>query len=422
MITEFIIKFFGELVALTNDMSFWLLLGFLIAGILYAWFPQGKVKKYLGGNNTKSVVNSAIMGVPLPLCSCGVIPTGVSFYKNGASKGSAVSFLISTPQTGVDSILITYSMLGLPMAVVRPIVAFITGIAGGLFTNRSSRKEARAQTIESTQMLDDQDKRNPFIKMFHYGFVEFLEDIAKWLVIGLLIAALIAVALPANFFETYIQNDIWGMLLILVASIPLYVCATSSVPIAAVLMLKGISPGAALVFLMAGPATNAATIAVIGKSMGRKTLFTYMATIIGGALLSGLAIDYLLPEAWFLNAISQIHGGHEQHLIPLWLKYASSIILSLLVFYSFIRKYLPKKQSNILKSSNDMGQLTLTVKGMNCNHCKTNVTNSLNRLEGIEVKDVDLSNEQVVISSDNPDLEKIKQTVEDIGYTFGGKN
>jgi copper chaperone CopZ len=129
-----------------------------------------------------------------------------------------------------------------------------------------------------------------------------------------------------------------------------------------------------------------------------------------------------LPEAWFLNAISQIHGGHEQHLIPLWLKYASSIILSLLIFYSFIRKYLPKKQSNILKSSNDMGQLTLTVKGMNCNHCKTNVTNSLNRLEGIEVKDVDLSNEQVVISSDNPDLEKIKQTVEDIGYTFGGKN
>ena len=138
---SFISDFWSELVTLTLEMAPYLLLGFLFAGVLYAWFPSHKIVRYMGKNNSASALNAALLGVPLPLCSCGVIPTGISFYKNGASKGSAVSFLISTPQTGVDSIMVTWSLLGLPMAIIRPIIAFITGVFGGILTNRLEKKE-----------------------------------------------------------------------------------------------------------------------------------------------------------------------------------------------------------------------------------------------------------------------------------------
>ena len=203
---------------LTLEMSPYLLLGFFIAGLLYVYFPKQKVSKYLGKNNIKSVINAALLGVPLPLCSCGVIPTGISFYKNGASKGSCVSFLISTPQTGIDSIMVTYALLGWPLAVIKTIIALITGIIGGAITNSTEKKDP-ANKIISDESSVKTETTNKVKSLLNYAFVEFLEDIAKWLIIGLLIAALMDVIIPEGFFTTYLGNEYVSMLVILIASI-----------------------------------------------------------------------------------------------------------------------------------------------------------------------------------------------------------
>lgn len=416
--------FFSKLYLLVLDMAPWLLLGFLIAGILHVVFPEGKINKILGKSSLKSVLMAALIGVPLPLCSCGVIPTGISIHKEGASKGAAVSFLISTPQTGIDSIMVTYSLLGLPFAIVRPVVAFITGIFGGIFTNRLEPAVTPVQMLSKTSEEKEQSKvKKPVVEIFRYAFVEFLEDIAKWLVIGLLVAALIAVFVPDDFFTSYIKNDFLGMIIILLVSVPMYVCATSSVPIAAVLLMKGISPGAALVFLMAGPATNAATISVIGRSMGRKTLFTYLFTIIAGALLSGLFIDFFLPREWFVSSLSHNHGSHEHGFLPYWLQLISGILITALIVNVFLRKLITKfkSKSDLNTKSESMDEMKVFVRGMTCNHCKMSVENNLKKLEGIDEISADLASEIVTIKGKTVNLDKVKEIIESIGYTYDGK-
>ncbi len=423
---KYIALFIEKLFALMLDMAPWLIFGFLIAGLLHVFFPDGKINRLLGSSNMKSVLRAALIGIPLPLCSCGVIPTGVSIHKNGASKGASISFLISTPQTGVDSILVTYSLLGLPFAIVRPVVALITGIFGGAVTNKLEQS-LEIGSIPKKQKENTIAKRKKTVyDIFHYAFVEFLEDIAKWLVIGLLIAALIAVFVPDDFFATYIHSDFLGMLIILAASIPVYVCATSSVPIAAVLMMKGISPGAALIFLMAGPATNAATISVIGNSMGRRTLFTYLGTLILGALFSGLFIDYFLPREWFTNAISHLHSDHVHGLLPYWLQYLSALLFTVFLFNIFIRRMIKKlkrkKDKDLLLTRVDaMNEIKVFVRGMTCNHCKMSVENNLKQLEGIDEIVADVENETVAITGNTIDLKKVKETVEGIGYKYDGE-
>jgi uncharacterized protein len=322
----YIEEYFDELWYLVLEMAPWLMLGLIFAGLLKVYFPQKHINRLLGKSSFRSSVNASVIGIPMPLCSCGVIPTAISFYQNGASKGSTNSFLISTPQTGVDSILATYSMLGWPFALLRPFVAFVTGVAGGVFTNIFVKdKPAKTQVqspfsnlkidtggiINSGENCSDdscdcpepkkQDKRHSLVRAADYAFIELLQDIAKWLVIGFLLAALISVALPEDFFSSFSGLGFIELLVVLAASVPLYMCATGSIPIAAVLLMKGISPGAALVFLMAGPATNVATMAVLGKTMGRKSLITYMATIIGGALLFGVLINAFIPADWILG-------------------------------------------------------------------------------------------------------------------------
>ncbi len=351
----------------------------------------------------------------------------ISFYKNGASKGSSVSFLISTPQTGVDSIMVTYSLLGLPFAIIRPIVALVTGFFGGFITNLTDKKNTGDAPVNKSNVTNNNGRGNAFVRMFNYAFVEFLQDIAKWLIIGLLIAALIAVFVPDDFFASYLKSNFLGMLIILVASIPVYVCATSSVPIAAVLILKGLSPGAALVFLMAGPATNAATMTVIGKVMGRKTLITYLATIILGALTFGLIIDYLLPQGLFTRGIVAAYSGHAHGLLPEWLKVASGITLVALIINSYLQKYLRRKKSENsvtlgenLKYSVNMNEIKVIVKGMTCNHCKMNVENSIKKLSGIESVMADVDRKEVTLRGDNISMDEIKSAVEGIGYEFAG--
>ncbi len=419
--TDYIRGFGKELFFILTEMSPYLLLGFAFAGILHLLFPKKKVRKYMGQNSFRSVFNAAILGVPLPLCSCGVFPTGISFYKHGASKASTVSFLISTPQTGIDSMLVTYSMLGLPFALIRPVVAFITGLFGGTVTKKID-PENTGQSLQDNGSDDDLPSGFfPRIReMFRYSFLDFLQDISNWLVIGLLIAAFISVIVPDDFFAGKIPNDFVGMLAILIVSIPVYICATASVPVAAVLMLKGLSPGAALVLLMAGPATNAATITMIGKVLGKKSLIGYLGAIISGALLAGMMIDYLLPSSWFI--VTQHFGqmSHQHSMLPEWLKTGSAITLTLLIINGYLQKYLTTKKMSDINSTNEgfaAGNIkTILVGGMTCNHCKANVENSVKSAAGVEDVNVDLATGKVNITGNSINLDEIKAGIEGIGY------
>jgi len=417
------IKVFGkELFFILTEMAPYLILGFIFAGLLHLLFPKKRVRKYMGQNNFKSIFNASLLGVPLPLCSCGVIPTGISFYKHGASKASTVSFLISTPQTGVDSIFVTYSMLGLPFAAIRPVVAFVTGLFGGLITKKID-PEKEEKILQNNENGDELPKGFfPRVKeMFRYSFIDFLQDISNWLIIGLLIAAFISVLVPDDFFADKIPNDFLGMLVILVISIPVYICATASVPVAAVLMLKGLSPGAALVLLMAGPATNAATITMIGKVLGKKSLIGYLGAIITGALLSGLIIDYFLPAEWFRVSEHFSHMGHDHSgMLPFWLKIGSAVILTLLIINGYLQKYLNSRKistTDVTPSGFATENIqTIHVGGMTCNHCKANVENSIKSAEGVKDVSVDLTTGKVKITGNYFDLAKIKSGIESIGY------
>lgn len=413
MIQNYISDYFTSLTELAADMAPYLLLGFLFAGILKVYVPANLLSKYLGGNTFTSSLNASILGIPLPLCSCGVLPTGISLFKNGASRGSSVSFLISTPQTGIDSILVTWSMLGLPFALVRPVAALFTGVMGGTLTNKLVGQK-KDKTIQSN--IPKTKPKRSLKAILHYGFVEMLSSIAKWLFIGLLIAALISVLIPENFFRDYQLSGITGMLVMLVVSIPLYICATASVPIAAVLLLKGISPGALLVFLMAGPATNIAAMTVIGQSLGKKTLAVYLSTLIAGAILFGLLIDYLLPVQWF--SPQQIMDQHMHGILPLWLKHVTAILLTILMGYSLYNyiknKYFKKKKNKL--SPEDSSLISLRVEGMTCNNCKMKVEKRLGEENDIDFINVDLDSNMVKLSGTNLNPDKLVSIIEELGY------
>lgn len=419
---DYLRDFGSGLLFILTEMAPYLMMGFIFAGLLHLLFPKKKVRKYLGQDNFSSILNASIFGIPLPLCSCGVIPTGISFFKHGASKSSTISFLISTPQTGVDSIFVTYSLLGLPFAIIRPIVAFFTGIFGGFVTKSLDRNDDKSAGYEKDEKDEIPEGFFPKIReMFRYSFIEFLQDISNWLIIGLIIAALISVLVPDNFFSDKIPNSLLGMIIILIVAIPLYICATASVPIAAVLMLKGLSPGAALVLLMAGPATNAATMTMIGKVLGRKSLAAYLIAIISGAILSGLFIDNVLPREWFTLSEHFGHISHDHEILPLWLKNGSAIALGLLLINGYIQKYITaRKIRNEVTTDSvfDTTKITtIKVGGMTCNHCRQNVENAVKSVEGVDDVTVDLASGQVNIKGKSPDIDKIKKDIENIGYT-----
>lgn len=404
---------------ITLEMSPYLLLGFLFAGILHVFIPPNMVSNYMGKSSIKSVIYSALLGVPLPLCSCGVIPTGISLYNNGASKGSTVSFLISTPQTGVDSIMISYSLLGLPFALIRPIVAFVTGIFGGFLTNVFDTKPVDStiskNKINATEVHTQSG--NVFLRLFNYAFIELLGDIAKWLVIGLVLAAIIDIAIPPDFFSTYLYNDFLSMFVILLVSVPLYICATSSVPIAAMLMLKGLSPGAALVFLMAGPATNAATITVLSKVMGKRSLVVYLFSIIFGSMFFGYLINQL-PSQWFVLPAMSMHANHmDHHILPDWLTVSSTIFLIVMILINIYLMYFSKKTNAM---TNLDSSITISVDGMTCSKCALHVENSIKNIPGIQSVLANNASGEVLIQANQIDTGLLKEAVEKAGYTYVG--
>jgi len=251
-------------------MSPYLLLGFLFAGMLSVWVPANLIERHLGGAGWWPVIKASLLGIPLPICSCGVIPVAASLKKHGASRGATTSFLLSTPQTGVDSIFVTLSLLGPLYAIYRPVAALITGVVGGVIVDAVDRGDAhqnKAKEVCTDACCNPGIKDSALKRIWDYGFIALPSDIGKTLLVGLLIAALISAVVPEGFIPESLSG-IWAMLAMLLLSIPMYVCATGSVPVAAALIAAGFSPGAALVFLVAGPATNAAAITTIWKILG----------------------------------------------------------------------------------------------------------------------------------------------------------
>lgn len=346
---EYVWDVLMSVLALVNEMSPYLLLGFWLAGLMHAFIPAGWYVRYLSGNTVRSVANAALFGIPLPLCSCGVIPTAMSLRREGASKGAVTSFLIATPQTGVDSIFATYSLMGLPFAVVRPIAALLTAVFGGSLVNMVQKSPSPTPNHPSPT-THHPSSRNRFIESLRYGLVEMMGDIGKWLVVGLIVAGLITVLVPDTFFDLFRDNTVMSMLLVLVVSIPMYICATGSIPIAVALMLKGLTPGAALVMLMAGPACNVASMLVVSKVLGRRTLAMYLASIIGGAVLFGFAVDYLLPSEWFISNLSA--SATCSHEGASWIEWASTVILVLLLL-NVIRMKLTHRDTCCCNSHHD---------------------------------------------------------------------
>lgn len=434
------LKDMHEILNLINAMSPFLLLGFLLAGLMHVFVPNALYSKYLSNNNFASVCMATLMGVPLPLCSCGVIPTAMSIRREGASKGATVSFLIATPQTGVDSIIATYSLMGLAFTLVRPIAALLTALFGGGLVNivekynkgKEIPKASEVSTLAACNKPNDNQKTtfwHKCVAALKYGYVEMMQDIGKYLIIGLVVAGVITVFVPDSFFALFADNSLLSMLLVLLFSLPMYLCATGSIPIAVALMLKGLSPGAALVLLMAGPAINFASMLVVGKVLGKKTLAVYLFSVIFCSILCGLAIDYLLPRSWFVMPWTEMQQMAEH--THSWLSFNSvcSVIMVGLLIHAFVQNHRSGHTHACScahhHDASDNGTcatcqphqqlLVLQVEGMRCNHCKANVEKVVQSVAGVEHVQVSLENNTVTITG-HASPKEVTHAIESLGF------
>jgi uncharacterized membrane protein YraQ (UPF0718 family)/copper chaperone CopZ len=498
-------KFVWQFITLFSEMAPFLLLGFLLAGILHVWVPNHLYVPKIAKPNFKSVLWAALFGVPLPICSCGVIPTSIALRKEGASKGASVSFLISTPATGVDSILATYSLLGGPFAILRPVAAFVTAMLGGVFTNLVTKNEPETGVAvigESHEHEhhhghhhehhegcgcegdccscdhddDDEHEKKSFAQKvketFEYGFVNMIGDVSKWLIIGLLLGALIAAFVPDDFFLFLHEYPLLCMLVVLVLAMPMYTCATGSIPLALALVEKGVTPGAALVLLMAGPATSIASMLVVGKAFGKRTLAAYLVSIALGAMFFGFIVDTFLMDTFLASMLP--HGSAECHghgALGVF-DYVCAIVFAALIIYAkFAHKgcgcghcgcpetssgqahehgcccegedHCECEEHHHHEHHHEHGEgechchehahehhhdehvvETYRVNGMNCSHCKACVEKAVRALDGVISAEADVAKKELRVEwHDEDDINEtaLKKAVDEAGFEFGGE-
>ncbi len=355
--------FLKALWELTGAMAPYILFGLFFAGLLHEWLPKDFIQRHLGRDNIFSVIKSTLFGIPLPVCSCGVIPLAASLKKEGASRGSVLSFLISTPITGIDSILATFGMFGWIFTIYRVVTSVVIAFVAGILSNFSEDEEVK-KSSPFTQMASaaaapsviakrsesdgsccsggcekEGKKAFSFVEALRYAFITLMGDIAKPLFWGLIVGAAITVAMPQDL-GVWLGSNVWvGYLLSIAIAVPMYVCATASLPIAASLVLSGVSLGAAFLFLSAGPATNTVTIGVVKKMLGTRSLVIYLATIVGGSLLFGILLD-LTFTSMQIEPRSLVHI--EEH--GDWLSVLSSVVLWGLIVWFLTPQLLRRKK------------------------------------------------------------------------------
>ncbi|TMO45692.1 hypothetical protein CWC24_11415 [Pseudoalteromonas ruthenica] len=351
----------------------WLMLGLFLAGLINVYLPANFLQRHLGKEGFWTTVKAAFIGAPMPLCSCGVIPAAVGLRRAGASKSATTSFLVSTPETGVDSVSVSYVLLGPFMAIIRPIAAITSAITAGVLVGKESKPEAtptqpsspsccaektpqsstscctnkqQAPASQAPTQAKQADNTAPasccssrskatkepsfmakFKQAVHFSTTKLLNDTAMWLMIGLFFAALVQTYVPASYLSQW-GSGLLAMTVMVLISIPMYICATASTPVAAGLLIAGVSPGAVLVFMLAGPATNIATLGVVGKELGKRAIVAYLSAVIGVALAFGYLTDWLVARFDF--AVSPL-VGHQHELMALWLSQSLAVILLLLL-------------------------------------------------------------------------------------------
>ncbi|OWV21117.1 permease [Fibrobacter sp. UWB2] len=506
LVTDFV----WEFITLFSEMAPFLLLGFLLAGILHVWVPNHLYVPKIAKSNFASVLWAAIFGVPLPICSCGVIPTSIAIRKEGASKGASVSFLISTPATGVDSILATYSLLGLPFAILRPVAAFVTALFGGVLTNFATRGETDRNESAGNAAVgahgdsakhehhhehhhdhehhhehehcgccceDDYDApattfSRKIKETFRYGLVNMVGDVSKWLMIGLVLGALISAFVPNELFLALREYPILCMVCVLLLAMPMYTCATGSIPLALALVAKGITPGAALVLLMAGPATSIASMLVVGKAFGKRTLVAYLFSIAFGAMFFGFIVDTFFMDTFLSAMLPQGAADcHGHGALGVFDYVCAGLLAAFMLYAKFAHKGCDGhcgcgcgcgdscKCADSCEDDHDhdhcecgescechehgehdhhhgasAGSATLAhsepvsktyrVNGMNCSHCKACVEKAVRPLDGVVFAEADVASKSLHVEwhdDDDIDMASLKTAVEEAGFEFVGE-
>ncbi len=332
---HFTLTILHEIWLVTVSMASYLLFGFLMAGILSELISKDFVQRHLGGRNWVQSLKAALVGVPMPICSCGVIPLAASLREQGASRGATASFLASTPQTGVDSLLVTYALLGLPFAIFRAVVAFISGIICGTAveavttkaeTQADSHIEPQTESVGGTGL-------EKLRRMFAYGFISLPKNISKPLIFGILLSGIISALIPENYFADKMDSFWMAMVLMMVIGTPLYVCSSASVPIALAFITAGIPPGAALVFLIMGPATNAAALTILWKLIGKKQLAVFLAALAATAMGAGLIMNQF-P----MQTSTSAYACHASECTSPF-QWVATILLLLVLAYGVVQNY-----------------------------------------------------------------------------------
>jgi uncharacterized membrane protein YraQ (UPF0718 family) len=362
------------------DTAFWLLLGLLAAGFIKLFISEQTMQRWVGGHGLSSILRAALFGAPLPLCSCGVLPAAIGLRRAGASKEATVSFLISTPETSIDSVFVTYALMGPVMAVFRPVSALVNAVGTGLLTTLVSdddvQKKNKAtdvvaesccasnkstQQVEATSCcaeknepikkdccseskVDESSTETPdklsgkLLRVLSYAGAELLDDISKWLFIGIVLAGVMLTFIPPDWLAQWGQG-LPAMLIMLVVGVPMYICAVASTPVAAGLLLAGVSPGAVLVFLLVGPATNIASFVLLKQELGLKVTAVYLSGLSVLSLMMGLILEWLLYlQQWQIEA----KLGEAHTMLPELVSWISAFLLIFLAIKPLRRAVIPK--------------------------------------------------------------------------------
>ncbi len=409
----------------TAEMSAFLLLGFLVAGLLSVFIDPQWLERHLGGRGLGPVLRASLFGVPLPLCSCGVIPVAASLRSHGASKAATTAFLLSTPQTGVDSIMITFTMLGPLFAVFRPIMALLTGLLGGAlvqgFDEQNDQKMPAFPMASASHDHQAEKVQGFFPRLkaaWDYGSVTLPGDIGRALLIGVVIAGILSALIPENFLAQYLGRGSLSIALMMIVGIPLYVCATASVPLAVGFIMIGASPGAALAFLIAGPATNAATITTIGRVLGRKTTVIYLLTVAISAFGGGLLLDGLM--SWAQTAMPELSPQIHQHGHLGWFDHLSGVVLVLIMARAWVlahrRGSCCDDEDGACSEHVKGDTVELEISGMNCSHCSGSVERALKEFPGVEKVQVFLDEGRAVVEGSHLNAKSLLAAVTALGF------
>lgn len=394
-----------------GQMAPYLLLGFLMAGVLSVWLSPAWVARHLHGRRRWAPVKAALFGVPLPLCSCGVIPVAAALRRHGAGRGATAAFLMSTPQTGVDSILATYGLLGPLIAVFRPVAAFLSGALTGVLVDRLAPETPApgANESESEIIEETRDPRRPaWLRALRHGFVTLPGDIHRAVLIGLAISAALGALFPPGFLREHIGQG-WGSILLMLAlGVPLYVCSTGSIPIAVGLIHAGVSPGAALVFLITGPATNAAALATFVKLLGLRATAIYLLTLVATAVASALLLDRAL-----IPALPEGVCHAEMTDLGLWGHLMAAALLAVLLA-PIVRRRLKTRRA--ARPTCGADALEFSVRGMSCAKCAERIEQAVGAMPGVSRVTVNLRAASARIEGCSLDRDRLLDTIRRLGY------